>query len=413
MSAFPRTTFAAFLAALLLTLQLAATSVTAQEQTREEVADRAFDVELPENISEPQVAARAWVLVDAKTGKVLLGEGASERLPTGSTSKIMTALTALRMVESGEARLDDEVTVSERAAFYARPIYSNAGLQTGDVLSVRELLMATLIPSGNDAATALAEHLGGGGEEGIERFVERMNHEARVLGLDDSRFENVTGLDGRGHRSSAGDLAKMALTGLSYPLFAEIVATPEAVIETPQREIYLQNTNDLLYSYARATGVKTGTSPAAGPSLVASAAANDEAYIAVILDAREDRFAAALRVLEHGFIAYERPEIVREGERYARVQVPYRRDERIALVAARDVEGTVDGGSRIEREVSVMEELPAEARPGTRLGEVVVRVDGERVGEAPLVAKRGYDQASVWERVWYTVGGIFVGEEEG
>jgi len=364
-------------------------------------------VVLPEPVPEPAVSARAWALVDAKSGKLLAGRASAENLPTGSTSKIMTALTALEMVDSGEASLDQEVVVSERAAAFARPIYSNAGLQAGDVLSVRELLMGTLIPSGNDAATALAEYLGGGGEEGLERFVGRMNAEAREMGLEDSRFDNVTGLDGREHYSSARDLAKITLKAFSYPLFREIVATPEAVITTKDREVYLQTTNDLLFTYARATGVKTGTSPKAGPSLVASAAANDEAYVAVLLDAREDRFLAAIDLLEYGFVAYERPEIVVKGDRYARADVPYRRGERRDLIASRDVEGLVDDSSRVEREVRVMEELPGSARAGDRLGTVVARVDGEKVGESPLVARKGYDEASVWERVWYTVGGIF------
>jgi D-alanyl-D-alanine carboxypeptidase (penicillin-binding protein 5/6) len=98
---------------------------------------------------------------------------------------------------------------------------------------------------------------------------------------------------------------------------------------------------------------------------------------------------------------------VLEGERYARAEVPYRRGETIELVAKESVDALVDGNSDVERESRVMEELPGSARPGTKLGEVVVRVDGERVGESPLVASRGYDDASLWERVWYTVGGIF------
>lgn len=365
------------------------------------------EVKLPEDVPEPEVAARAWALMDLKSGEVLAGKDESDRLPTGSTSKIMTAITALEMVVSGEATLDDEVTVSERAAFYAKPLYSNAGLAAGDVLTVRELLMATLIPSGNDAATALAEHLGGGGKDGIERFVGRMNREAEEMGLEETRLENVTGLDGRGHRSSARDLARMARAGFEYPLFRETVATPEAVVDTPEREIYFQSTNDLLVTYARATGVKTGTSPAAGPSLVGSAAANDESYVAVILDARDDRFGDAITLMEHGFVAYERPEIVEKGVRYARADVPYRRDERIPLVAKVNVEGLVSDESGVEREARIMKELPDSVRRGTRLGEVVVKVDGERVGASPLVAARGYDEASVWERVWYTVEGLF------
>src|SRR5918992_4115461 len=129
--------------------------------------------------AEPGMGARSWVLADAESGEYLAGENASERLSMGSTDKIMVALVALTLVEAGEAGLGDEVTVSEDAAAFATPLYSNVGLFAGDTLSVRELLAATLIPSGNDAAYALAEHLGGGGgEAGVDAFVEMMNREA-------------------------------------------------------------------------------------------------------------------------------------------------------------------------------------------------------------------------------------------
>jgi serine-type D-Ala-D-Ala carboxypeptidase (penicillin-binding protein 5/6) len=355
-----------------------------------------------------EVAARSWVLTDAESGEYLAGENAGERLSMGSTDKIMVALVALRMVEAGEVGLEDEVIVSEEAASFAVPLYSNVGLFPGDSVSVRELLAATLIPSGNDAAYALAEHLGGGGgEAGVQNFVERMNREVEALGLEDTRFENPTGLDASGQYSSARDLATMARAASEYQLFREMVSTDYTTITTLDREIELVSTNELLFTYPPATGVKTGTTPGAGPSLVASAAAEDEAYVSVILDAREDRFAASIRALEHAFAAYDRVDLVEEGEQYAKTEVPYRRGEMVDLVAKESVEGLVSGHPEVERETRIYEELPASARPGTPLGEVVVEVDGERVGETQLVAGRGYEEASFGERVWYTVGGIF------
>jgi serine-type D-Ala-D-Ala carboxypeptidase (penicillin-binding protein 5/6) len=357
----------------------------------------------------PEVTARAWALTDLGSGEYLAGENATQRLPMGSTDKIMVALVALEQVERDEVGLEDKVTVSEEAAAFATPLYSNVGLVAGDVLSVRELLAATLIPSGNDAAYALAEHLGGGGgEAGVDEFVEKMNERTRALGLEDTRFQNPTGLDARGQYSSARDLAAMAQAASVYPLFREMVATDYATITTQDREIELLSTNELLFTYPPATGVKTGTTPGAGPSLVASAAAEDEAYVSVVLDAREDRFVASIRALEHGFAAYDRRYPVAGGEKYAAVDVPYRRGERVGLVAKESIEVLVDGDPEVGREVRVFEELPGSAKRGTTLGEVVVSVDGERVGETPLVAREGYDAASLWERVWYTVGGIFV-----
>jgi serine-type D-Ala-D-Ala carboxypeptidase (penicillin-binding protein 5/6) len=205
--------------------------------------------------AEPGMGARSWVLADAQSGEYLAGKNASERLSMGSTDKIMVALVALRLVESGEADLEDEVTISEDAAAFATPLYSNVGLFAGDTVSMRELLAAALIPSGNDAAYALAEHLGG--EAGVDGFVERMNREAELLGLEDTRFENPTGLDARGQYSSARDLAAMAREAWEYALFRELVATDYTTITTQDREIELVSTNELLLTYPPATGVKS------------------------------------------------------------------------------------------------------------------------------------------------------------
>ncbi len=112
-------------------------------------------------------------------------------------------------------------------------------------------------------------------------------------------------------------------------------------------------------------------------------------------------------MLEHGFAAYDRVDLVLQGEQYAGADVPYRREETVEFVAKESADGLVDGSSEVEREAEVMKDLPGSARPGTRIGEVVVEVDGERVGESPLVARRGYDEASPWERVWYTVEGVW------
>ncbi len=353
-------------------------------------------------VGEPQVAARAWALEDLKSGEYLAGKDASRRLPIASTTKIMEALVVLK-----RANLDEEVTVSHDAAAYATPAYSNVGLLPGDTLSVRELLMATLISSGDDAAYALAEHVGGGGQEGVDHFVEEMNGEAKALGLKNTHFENPVGFDERGHYSSAGDLARMARLAMQDPEFRKIVSTRYATIYTPYREIPLTNTNELLFSYGPATGVKTGTTPAAGESLVSSASIGDESYVCVILDAGEDRFAASMRALQYGFIAYDRTDLVVEGKRYASIGVPYRRGKSIDLVAKGDVDDLVDASPDIKREVDLVKDPPDSARAGTKLGEVVVKVDGEQVGETPLVASKGYEKASLGQRVWYTVEGIF------
>jgi len=385
--------------ACVLLLMAGAADARAQGTTVEMTTQPTQPKTAPAKPAAPKVAARAWVLVDARSGKYLAGNNASDRLAIASTTKIMVALVALK-----EANLDEEVTVSEKAASFAIPIYSNVGLFPGDKITVRDLLKGTLISSGDDAVYALAQHLGGGS---VEKFVDEMNQEAKTLGLKNTHFENPSGLDVKGHYSSAQDLATMTRLAFKYPQFREMVGTQYAIISTQDREIQLANTNLLLSSYPPATGVKTGTTPKAGHSLVASASSGNESYVAVFLDSQEDRFTAAARILEYGFSTYDRKNLVVRKQKYAEVKVPYRRGEKVGLVAQKDVEGLVDSRSSVKREAEVMKELPDSAKPGDKLGQIVLKVDGERVGESPLVAKKGYKKASLWERVWYTVGGVF------
>ena len=351
----------------------------------------------------PKINAGAWALVDTETGLYLAGKEPDERMPIASTTKVMVALIAL---EEG-ADLDEEVTVSDQAERFVGFTYSNVGLISGERLSVRELLVASLVPSGTDAVYALAEHLGGGGgKAGVQNLVEEMNRKAEEMGLENTHFENPAGLDASEHYSSARDLAEITREAMEYPEFREIVDTETATISTQSREIEVVNTNNLLYLYGPATGVKTGTSPEAGPSLVAAAKEGDESYVAVVLDARgeEYRFDAARTVLDFGFADFERGALVREGEVYEEVGVPFRREESVGLAAAEDVPALAGPGLEVERRTT-SQEPPPEARAGEELGTVEVLVDGQSVGSAPLITERGYEEASLWQKIRYWSSG--------
>ena len=347
----------------------------------------------------PKLDAKSWVLVDTDTGIYLAGKNPDKRLPIASTTNVMTALVVLdRGVD-----LDEEVTVSDQAERFVGSVYSNVGLISGERLSVRELLQAALIPSGTDAVYALAEHLGGGGgKAGVENFVDEMNQKAKQMGLENTHFEDPAGLDSPKHYSSARDMAEIARAAMGYPEFRDIVDTEEATISTQERDIDLFTTNNLLYIYQPATGIKTGTSPQAGPSLIASAKEGDESYIAVLLDANGDqyRFGAAQNLLDYGFGDYEREALISEGKEYEKVGLPYRREETVGLVAAKDVPGLVGPGLEVERHVLVKEAPPA-AKAGQKLGTVEVFVNGERAGSSPLITKRGYKEASLWVKAQY------------
>jgi D-alanyl-D-alanine carboxypeptidase (penicillin-binding protein 5/6) len=351
----------------------------------------------------PKINAGAWALEDTETGLYLAGKNPDKRLPIASTTKIMVALVVL---DRG-VNLDEEVTVSTQAERFVGSVYSNVGLISGERLSLRELLEAALIPSGTDAVYALAEHLGGGGgKAGVENFVVEMNQEAKRMGLENTHFEDPAGLDSPKHYSSASDMAQIARAAMGYPEFRDIVDTEEATISTPDREIDLLTTNNLLYIYQPATGIKTGTSPEAGPSLIASAKEGDESYIAVLLDANGDqyRFSAAQNLLDYGFADYEREALISEGKEYEEVGLPYRREESVGLVAAKDVPGLVGPGLEVERRTTT-DEPPPEARAGEELGTIEVLVDGKSVGSAPLVTEKGYEEASLWQKIRYWTSG--------
>jgi D-alanyl-D-alanine carboxypeptidase (penicillin-binding protein 5/6) len=353
----------------------------------------------------PKLDAGSWALVDADTGLYLAGKDPDKRVPIASTTKIMVALVAL---DEG-VDLDEKVTVSEDAAAYAGSVYSNVGLYPYDQVSVEDLLTAALVPSGTDAVYALAEHLGDGS---ADEFVGKMNDKAKEMGLKNTHYENPAGIDDPKNYSSARDLAKMTREVMKYPEFRKIVAEPEATISTQDRQIQIVNTNLLVvpnsgYTYDPATGVKTGTSPQAGPCLVAAAKSGDESYIAVVLDAAGDtqRFDAARTALEYGFGKFDNEPLVKQGDDFADLELPYRRDETVKLVAAKNVTALAGPGLTVAREAT-HEEAPPSAQKGQQLGTVKVSVEGRNAGSSPLIVQQGYESASLWQRTTYWAGGL-------
>jgi serine-type D-Ala-D-Ala carboxypeptidase (penicillin-binding protein 5/6) len=353
----------------------------------------------------PKLNAGSWTLIDADTGLYLAGKNSDERVSIASTTKIMVALVAL----DEDVDLDEQVTVSEKAASYAGSVYSNIGLYPYDRVSVRDLLTAALVPSGTDADYALAEHLGDGS---VDEFVAKMNDKAKELGLKNTHFANPAGIDAPGNYSSAADLAKITREAMKYPEFRKIVNMPEATISTQDREIDVVTTNLLVlpnsgYDYGPATGAKTGTSVQAGPCVVATAQSGDESYIAVVLDAAGDlqRFEAARTALEYGFGEYEREPLVERQEPYAELELPYRRGEMVKLVAAKDVIALAGPGLEVVRSKTT-QEAPPSAKAGRKVGTVEVSVDGRSVGSSPLVVQKGYEEASLWQKVTYLAGGL-------
>ncbi len=238
----------------------------------------------------PLVTAKAWIVVDAKTGKKIAGGNEATARPMASTSKIMTAWIVLRLAADDAKLLDEVVTFSERAD---KTGGSSAKLNAGEKLPVKELLYGLLLPSGNDAAVALAEHFGtrfGKAADGNaeKRFVAEMNRRARSLGLKELAYRDPHGLS-RENVSSARDLAALALEALKDERFRKYVSTRQHDYEvtTPdggKRKVTWTNTNQLL-GIEGYDGVKTGTTTPAGACLVATGSRGGDRLVVVILGA--------------------------------------------------------------------------------------------------------------------------------
>jgi D-alanyl-D-alanine carboxypeptidase (penicillin-binding protein 5/6) len=235
------------------------------------------------------IAAKAWVVLDGKTGKLLWGFNEAEARPIASTTKVMTAWIILQRADKNPKLLDDELRFSDRAAATRG---SSCRLKSGERLPVRELLYGLLLPSGNDAAVALAEHFGPrlqegepAKEDGVALFVAEMNRQAEKLKLGETKFLDPNGL--ARNQASARDLALLTWHAMQNKQFREYVKTREHECEVlgeadAKRRVTWKNTNRLLEDEG-CDGVKTGTTNAAGACLVASAHRGADHLIVVVL----------------------------------------------------------------------------------------------------------------------------------
>lgn len=345
----------------------------------------------------PRIEARAWALVDARTGEVLTSHALARPLPIASTTKLMTAYVALR-----------ELPLSRivRAARY-RPEYGESllGLRTGQRISVRDLLYGLIMRSGNDAAYDLA--LAAAGSEA--RFVGQMNRYAAALGLSHTHYANPIGLDQRGNYSSAGDLAALTERLLRIPVFARIAAARSAVLRSVRPRRRIATINELLQMAPWVTGVKTGHTFGARYVLVGSGRRKGVELVSVAIGAPtdEDRFRDNLDLLEYGFSKYRRRLPVRAGRALAEPSIRFSGGG-LPLRAVRTVAVGLRRDQRLSVEVRAPSEVEGPIRRGARLGTATVFVDGRRAATVPLRAGRAVPNASAFDRVWSFIEGNWI-----
>jgi D-alanyl-D-alanine carboxypeptidase len=346
----------------------------------------------PARAAAPAVDADAYIVVDPATGEVLAQRAPDRGLPMASTTKMMTALVVLE-----SAGLDDVYTVPPEAAIGG----SSGRLEAGEQLSVRDLLTALLVASGNDAAITLAEGVAGS----QAAFVARMNRRARELGLTETHFANPHGLDAPGHRSSVRDLVTLARVAMRNPVFRETVSHRRASIPGPGgmgTRDYLSE-NNLLDMDPDVDGVKTGMTDGAGYALVAHARRRPDApqlYAALIgASSAAARARDGLRLLDYGRSQYAPATLIPEGAVFGRVPVDDRPGTSVAYRAAAPLVAPLRLGEPVTETVTAPPEIEAPVDEGQVVGNVTLRQGDRVLGRRDLVAAEAAGEPSVWDRV--------------
>jgi D-alanyl-D-alanine carboxypeptidase len=308
--------------------------------------------------------AEAAALIDVESGRLLYSHNGDKRMRIASLTKIMTAIVA---IEHGD--LSDIIKTGRRAAGKEG---SSIYLRVGDEMSLHHLLYGLMLRSGNDAAVAIAEHVGGS-EEG---FVHLMNEKARELGLENTHFMNPHGLDHDDHYSSANDLARLTAYALRNPVFREIVKTRVKKVPNHNAEWdhVWTNKNKMLLMYEGADGVKTGYTKLAGRCLVSSATRNGQQLAAVTLNDGDD-WADHRKLLDWGFEHYPLLTIAEEGRKIAGYRLAVARPFRYPLA-----EGERE---RITTRLVVRPQDDVRTRLGD-VGRLEFRMDGVPIGSVPL-----------------------------
>ncbi len=343
----------------------------------------------------PQVEAGAAVLMEKETGTLLYEEHAHDKLEPASVTKVMTLLLVMEALDEGRLSLEDMVTVSAHAASMGG---SQVYLKENEQMSVDELLKAVAVVSGNDAAVALAEHLAGS----EEAFAARMNERAAQLGMKDTCFVNCTGLPAAGHLTSAYDIALMSRALIQHPRIRDYTTIWMDSIRGGAFQ--LSNTNKLIRFYEGATGLKTGSTDAAGYCLSATAERDGMELIAVVLHSPTSsaRFESAKGLLNFGFANYTLVD-VRPGQALPPIDVRLGRTAQVQpqLPAACRLLVQKDQVNSVATELHLAPDVEAPVEKGQTLGQMIVRVAGEERESIPIVAGEAV------ERI--TVPGIFYG----
>lgn len=339
------------------------------------------------------ISAKSAILMEMSTGKVLMELNADEKLSPASITKIMTILLTFEALEEGKIAFEDKVTASQNAATKGG---SQIWLKEGEVMTVHELLKATIIASANDACTALGEYIAG--DE--TAFVSMMNEKAKELGMTNTCFENCSGLDdtATNHYSTARDVAIMSCELMKHEKVKEYTTIWMDTLR--DGETQLVNTNRLIRYYDGATGLKTGTTSKAGYCVSATAERDGMELVAVVLgsDNSSERFEDAKKMLSWGFANYSiyQPQI--DKSLITDVTVLYGEQETITPAVENPQSILLKKGleNKITQRVDMCVDVEAPVEKNQTLGKVYFEIDGEKVAECSILSENKIEKRNIW-----------------
>lgn len=345
------------------------------------------------DVSTSLVSGKSGILMEPSSGTVLYEFNPDERLQIASVTKTMTMLLIFDALESGKISYSDMVSTSEHAASMGG---SQVFLEPGEQMSVDDMLKAIAISSGNDAAVAMAEFVAGS----EDAFVEMMNKKAAALGCENTHFCNCNGLDEPDdHYSSARDVAKISCALIKH---SDVFKYTTTWMDTLRGGSFgLSNTNKLLKSYSGANGLKTGSTEKAKYCLSASAERNGLNLVAVVLGApsTKERFGSAARLLDYGFANYS----VVNGEQIVgeipNLTVQSGTQDTVPVTLMGNTNYIVKKGNedKVETEINMDSICTAPIQKDQVVGNVVFKVDGQKIGENNIVSMTEVNKINLWE----------------
>lgn len=342
---------------------------------------------LPVWAAELPVQAKATLLMEKETGQVLFAQNEREKLEPASVTKVMTLLLVMEAIARGELHYEDVVTVSANAASMGG---SQVYLSEGEQITVEELLKAVCVSSGNDAAVALAEQVSGV----TELFVQQMNNRALELGMTDTHFANPTGLPAEGHVTSARDIALMSRELIGK--HTDIRRFTTIWMDTIRGgEFGLSNTNKLIRFYDGATGLKTGSTDAAGYCISATAERDGMELIAVVLggETSQQRFEDAKTLLNYGFSAYALADVTPAEAPLVPIRLGRSPTVAAELPQSKLLVSKGQAGS-LTQAVTLREDLSAPIAKGSPVGTLTVKSGDTVLAELPLTSAADVERMS-------------------